>query len=261
MRFGCRGADACCRDYDAGVAAPLPAGVHAISLFSRRERARGFASCADDEAFADLEPLALPAAALTTVSAGLAVRPSAGCCGRRDTYVRPDAAHGDLKLTAIPRSRCCKDDHRIDMCTQRRRLAGTDHGRQEDRREDDAVCNPGAEDDRAAAEIGTSFADQEAVCPTTVRRTRERVTGAMTYLHCPRCRLAINSRAPYLTMTQCPRCLARAAIRTPLFASALNGHELRARQPRRVGDIGQASPRLEALLPQRYARDIPPRVP
>ncbi len=50
----------------------------------------------------------------------------------------------------------------------------------------------------------------------------------MTYLHCPRCRLAIKSRADYLGPTNCPRCLARAAIASPLFASALNGLELRA---------------------------------
>ncbi len=50
----------------------------------------------------------------------------------------------------------------------------------------------------------------------------------MTYLHCPRCRLAIRSRADYLGPTNCPRCLARAAIASPLFQSARNGLELRA---------------------------------
>ena len=164
------------------------------------------------------------------------------------------------QLAALRWSRCCKDDTRIDLLNQRRRLAARTTVSQEDRREYDAVCNRGAGDDRAAAKIdhGTSF--EEAGCPTAARPTRERVTGAMTYLHCPRCRLAINSRAPYLTMTHCPRCLARAAIRTPLFASALNGHELRARQTRRAGDSAQKTPRLEALLAHQYAREIPPRV-
>jgi tRNA G26 N,N-dimethylase Trm1 len=48
------------------------------------------------------------------------------------------------------------------------------------------------------------------------------------YLHCPRCRLAINCRAAYLTLTNCPRCLARAAIASPLFMSGLNASELHA---------------------------------
>lgn len=48
------------------------------------------------------------------------------------------------------------------------------------------------------------------------------------YLHCPRCRLTIKCRTDYLTLTSCPRCLARAAIVTELFSSPLNGLELRA---------------------------------
>jgi hypothetical protein len=63
-------------------------------------------------------------------------------------------------------------------------------------------------------------------------RTLRRITGpsgedAMTYLHCPRCRLAIKRRVDYLTLTNCPRCLARAAITVALFASPLNALELR----------------------------------
>jgi len=54
----------------------------------------------------------------------------------------------------------------------------------------------------------------------------------MTYLHCPRCRLAIRYRAHYLTLTNCPRCLAHAAITAPLFASPLNGAEMQAARPR-----------------------------
>jgi hypothetical protein len=83
----------------------------------------------------------------------------------------------------------------------------------------------------------------------------------MTYLHCPRCRLAINCRAPYLTLTHCPRCLARTAIPTPLFASTLNGHELRARQATPVTDVGQASARLQDVLSHGYAHNIPRRAP
>lgn len=48
----------------------------------------------------------------------------------------------------------------------------------------------------------------------------------MTYLHCPHCRLAIRCRAHYLMLTKCPRCLARTAIRSALFASPLNAIEL-----------------------------------
>lgn len=48
----------------------------------------------------------------------------------------------------------------------------------------------------------------------------------MTYQHCPRCRLAIRCRAPYLLLTNCPRCLARTGIASPLFCSPLNAREL-----------------------------------
>ena len=50
----------------------------------------------------------------------------------------------------------------------------------------------------------------------------------MTYLHCPRCRLAVRCRASYLTFTNCPRCIARAAIVSPMFSSPLDGAQLRA---------------------------------
>ena len=53
----------------------------------------------------------------------------------------------------------------------------------------------------------------------------------MSYLHCPRCRLAIRCRAEYLGMTNCPRCLARTGIPTTLFASPLNAYELYAARP------------------------------
>lgn len=49
----------------------------------------------------------------------------------------------------------------------------------------------------------------------------------MTYQHCPRCRLAIRCRTSYLTLTSCPRCLARAGIVSPMFSSPLSAMELR----------------------------------
>ena len=42
----------------------------------------------------------------------------------------------------------------------------------------------------------------------------------MAYLNCGRCGLEIRVRAPFLTIKNCPRCLARAAIVTPLVLSS-----------------------------------------
>jgi len=69
----------------------------------------------------------------------------------------------------------------------------------------------------------------------------------MSYLHCPRCRLAIRCRAHYLTLTNCPRCLARAQIVAPLFASPLSARELRA--------DGPAHPAVWAPLPASAPED------
>lgn len=63
----------------------------------------------------------------------------------------------------------------------------------------------------------------------------------MSYLHCPRCRLAIRCRAHYLMLTNCPRCLARAQIVTPLFTSPLSARELRAKGPAHPGAWGPLS--------------------
>jgi hypothetical protein len=41
----------------------------------------------------------------------------------------------------------------------------------------------------------------------------------MSYLSCPRCRLTIRIRAPYLAIRNCPRCLAHAGLPTPMYAS------------------------------------------
>jgi pimeloyl-ACP methyl ester carboxylesterase len=45
MRIGCRGTHDCCRGYDEDVAAPLPEGIDAISLFSRRDGVVDWRAC------------------------------------------------------------------------------------------------------------------------------------------------------------------------------------------------------------------------
>jgi hypothetical protein len=63
----------------------------------------------------------------------------------------------------------------------------------------------------------------------------------MTYLHCARCKLAIQSGLNCVTPSTCPRCQARAGISSPMFASDLNGVEMRAKErarrraPRKAG--------------------------
>jgi triacylglycerol lipase len=47
MRFGCRGTRDCCRGYDHDVWAPLPAGVGAVSLFSRLDGVVDWRACLD----------------------------------------------------------------------------------------------------------------------------------------------------------------------------------------------------------------------
>jgi len=49
------------------------------------------------------------------------------------------------------------------------------------------------------------------------RNTEQRYT--MADLKCPRCHLSIRIRAPYLLMRNCPRCLARAGLPTPMYLS------------------------------------------
>ena len=67
---------------------------------------------------------------------------------------------------------------------------------------------------------------------------------APMHLHCPRCRLAITCRADYLKLTNCPRCLARAGLVSPLSSSSLTRMEFRSagahplRSPRVGGDLG-----------------------
>ena len=45
--------------------------------------------------------------------------------------------------------------------------------------------------------------------------------GTMTYLHCPRCRLAVAQKAAWMGMVRCPRCLARGGVAVELFSSPL----------------------------------------
>ena len=42
-----------------------------------------------------------------------------------------------------------------------------------------------------------------------------------SYLNCPRCGLSIGIRSPWLTITHCPRCLARARALVEMFSSGL----------------------------------------
>jgi hypothetical protein len=42
----------------------------------------------------------------------------------------------------------------------------------------------------------------------------------MSYLTCPRCRLSIHVRAPYLMLRNCPRCLGRVGLPTPMYVSS-----------------------------------------
>lgn len=46
------------------------------------------------------------------------------------------------------------------------------------------------------------------------------------YLNCPQCGLSIVTRAKWLRIEHCPRCLARSRTRVGLFASPLPTHEL-----------------------------------
>jgi hypothetical protein len=42
-----------------------------------------------------------------------------------------------------------------------------------------------------------------------------------SHLDCPRCGLSIAARYPWLAMTHCPRCIARAGVAVRLFSSEL----------------------------------------
>jgi hypothetical protein len=56
----------------------------------------------------------------------------------------------------------------------------------------------------------------------------------MSYLSCPRCRLTIRIRAPYLAMRNCPRCLAHAGLPTPMHATARRVTDSPVGEPQRI---------------------------
>ena len=56
----------------------------------------------------------------------------------------------------------------------------------------------------------------------------------MSYLSCPRCRLTIRIRAPYLALRNCPRCLAHAGLPTPMYATPRRASPTPADEPGRV---------------------------
>ena len=55
---------------------------------------------------------------------------------------------------------------------------------------------------------------------------RPRSARGASFLNCPRCGLSIRSRASWLAVEHCPRCLARARIAVRLFSSPLPVAEL-----------------------------------
>lgn len=84
----------------------------------------------------------------------------------------------------------------------------------------------------ARSQRGRAAGDVSATNPA---RSPERV-GTMTYLHCPRCRLAMAQKVAWLGMVHCPRCLARARIAVELFSSPLPPDSLYAEtQPKAEG--------------------------
>ena len=70
----------------------------------------------------------------------------------------------------------------------------------------------------------------------------------MIYRHCPRCRLAIRCRASYLTVTNCPRCLAHAGLTSPMFSSPLSALELRAAEVEPLVESVKRSTRTGAAI-------------
>jgi hypothetical protein len=88
----------------------------------------------------------------------------------------------------------------------------------------------------------------------------------MSYLSCPRCRLTIRIRAPYLAMRNCPRCLARAGLPTPMYATPRRVAALDkpARIPPSATDVpaadGPATPSRTAEGSRLSAQREPPRL-
>jgi hypothetical protein len=59
------------------------------------------------------------------------------------------------------------------------------------------------------------------------------VTDDARYLTCPRCRLSIEPKSPWLTIRHCPRCLGRNRILVELFSSTVPAHILYGDPPAR----------------------------
>ena len=79
----------------------------------------------------------------------------------------------------------------------------------------------------------------------------------MTYLHCARCRLAISGGLNCMSPANCPRCIAREAVVSPLFASELNGVEMRAARERRRAPGGGRARTVFGHAVDRTARTSP----
>jgi len=69
---------------------------------------------------------------------------------------------------------------------------------------------------RSAKARGTSWS-----APLSERRGVESMRQAGLYLNCPRCGLSIGMRSPWLVMTHCPRCIARAHTAVEMFSSEM----------------------------------------
>ena len=59
-----------------------------------------------------------------------------------------------------------------------------------------------------------------------IAREERQARGGRSFLNCPRCGLTIKSRAPWLAIRFCPRCLARSQLAVELFSSPLRAEAL-----------------------------------
>jgi hypothetical protein len=64
----------------------------------------------------------------------------------------------------------------------------------------------------------------------------------MSYLSCPRCRLTIRIRAPYLALRNCPRCLAHAGLPTPMYATPRRASSAPVDEPPRIRPSATTEP-------------------
>jgi anti-sigma B factor antagonist len=68
---------------------------------------------------------------------------------------------------------------------------------------------------------------------------------AMPYMSCPRCGLSIRLRAAFLTLENCPRCIAKAGIAIPM---ELSQGQAQQRRSERVGELVIRSEQEPQLL-------------